>query len=49
MLVGAALLFILAAMAYRDKLERMFRIWHIKRIRRGRSSKSQDSPSTDLQ
>ncbi len=47
-LVGAALLFILAAMAYRDKLERMFRIWHIKRARRGRSSKSQDSPPPKL-
>lgn len=37
-LVGAALVFILAAMAYRDKLERIFRIWHIRRLRRNRGS-----------
>lgn len=36
LLVGAALLFILLAMAYRDKLESFFRIWHIKRARRNR-------------
>lgn len=37
-LVGVALLFILVAMAYRDKLERVFRLWHIKRARRYRGS-----------
>ncbi len=38
-LVGVALLFILAAMAYRDKLERLFRIWHIRKARKGRNSR----------
>ncbi|MEW6670013.1 MAG: TVP38/TMEM64 family protein [Thermodesulfobacteriota bacterium] len=33
-LVGVALVVILLAMAYRDKMERIFRFWHIKGVRK---------------
>lgn len=39
-LVGIALVAVLAGMAYRDKLERLFRLWHIKRIRKNKRSDS---------
>jgi uncharacterized membrane protein YdjX (TVP38/TMEM64 family) len=35
-LAGLALVFILLAMAYRDKLERVFRFWHLKNSRKKR-------------
>lgn len=36
-LVGVALVVILVAMAYKDKLERIFRFWHLKSVRRRRT------------
>lgn len=38
-LVGVALVFVLVALAYRDKLERLFRIWHLRSARRNRRPK----------
>jgi len=38
-LVGIALIVMLIAMAYRDKLERLFRIWHIIDYRKGKKEK----------
>jgi uncharacterized membrane protein YdjX (TVP38/TMEM64 family) len=44
-LVGIALIVVMIAMAYRDKLERLFRVWHIidyrkrKRIRQSKKDK----------
>ncbi|GER94407.1 TVP38/TMEM64 family protein [hot springs metagenome] len=39
-LVGIALVVVFIAMAYRDKLERIFRIWHIMDYKRKRAKKS---------
>lgn len=39
-LVGVALIVVFIAMAYRDKLERFFRIWHIMDYKRKRAKKS---------
>lgn len=39
-LVGVALVVVLIAMAYRDKLDRLFRIWHIKDYRRRKDKKT---------
>lgn len=39
-LVGVALVVVFIAMAYRDKLERLFRIWHIKDYKRRKIKKS---------
>lgn len=36
-LAGVAIVVVLLAMAYRDKLERLFRIWHITELRRKRN------------
>lgn len=33
-LTGVAILVVLIAMAFRDKLERLFRLWHVKQYRR---------------
>ncbi len=41
-LVGVALIVVFIAMAYRDKLERLFRIWHIKDYRRRKKAKQSD-------
>lgn len=41
-LVGVALIVVFIAMAYRDKLERIFRIWHIKDYRRRKKAKQSD-------
>jgi uncharacterized membrane protein YdjX (TVP38/TMEM64 family) len=38
-LVGVALIVVLAAMAYRDKMERIFRFWHIRSYRRKRAKR----------
>jgi uncharacterized membrane protein YdjX (TVP38/TMEM64 family) len=38
-LAGAALVLVLVAMAFRDKLERLFRLWHIRDYRRKRSQR----------
>lgn len=38
-LVGISLIVMLIAMAYRDKLERLFRIWHIIDYRKGKKEK----------
>lgn len=35
-LVGVALVVLFLAMAYRDKLERLFRLWHVREYRRKR-------------
>lgn len=35
-LVGVALVVLLVVMAYRDKLERLFRLWHVREYRRKR-------------
>jgi hypothetical protein len=37
-LIGVALICLLVAMAYKDKIERLFRLWHI-RSRRGKNPK----------
>ncbi len=39
-LVGCALLLVLVVMAYRDKLERLFRLWHIRDYRRKKMRRS---------
>lgn len=36
-LAGVAIVVVMLAMAYRDKLERLFRIWHITELRRKRN------------
>lgn len=41
-LVGVALIVVFIAMAYRDKLERLFRIWHIKDYRKRKKAKQSD-------
>jgi uncharacterized membrane protein YdjX (TVP38/TMEM64 family) len=41
-LLGVALICVLVAMAYKDKIERLFRLWHI-RSRRGRNAKRSHS------
>ncbi|MGQ9655936.1 MAG: hypothetical protein ACUVXD_17905, partial [Thermodesulfobacteriota bacterium] len=35
-LVGVALVVLLVVMAYRDKLERLFTLWHVREYRRNR-------------
>jgi uncharacterized membrane protein YdjX (TVP38/TMEM64 family) len=37
-LIGVVLTILLLALAYKDKLERVFRFWHLKNLRRRRSS-----------
>lgn len=44
-LAGIALIVIFVAMAYRDKLERLFRIWHIMDYRKRKKMKNQDKIS----
>ncbi|MDA8215951.1 MAG: VTT domain-containing protein [Nitrospiraceae bacterium] len=39
-LVGVALIVVFIAMAYKDKLERLFRIWHIMDYKRKKAKKS---------
>ena len=39
-LTGCALLLVLVVMAYRDKLERIFRLWHIRDYRRKKMRRS---------
>ncbi|MDI6728959.1 MAG: VTT domain-containing protein [Thermodesulfovibrionales bacterium] len=39
-LVGIALIVVFIAMAYRDKLERLFRIWHIMDYKRRKAKRS---------
>lgn len=39
-LVGVALVVVFIAMAYRDKIERFFRIWHIRDYKRKKSKKT---------
>lgn len=41
-LVGVALVVVLLAMAYKDKLERLFRIWHLRSLRRKKKEVSSD-------
>lgn len=40
-LVGVALVVVFIAMAYRDKLERLFRIWHIKDYRKRKAKRKE--------
>lgn len=42
-LVGATVVVILVAMAYKDKLERIFRFWHLKSLRKRRTKISNHS------
>ncbi len=54
LLVGVALVVVFVAMAYRDKLEKLFRLWHVREYRRkrmkrrvgprGKASDKADSP-----
>lgn len=39
-LAGVALIVILAAYAYKDKLERFFRVWHIREYKRKKAKKA---------
>jgi uncharacterized membrane protein YdjX (TVP38/TMEM64 family) len=39
-LVGIALIVVFIAMAYRDKLERLFRIWHVMDYKRRKAKRS---------
>ena len=41
LLFGVALVVVLLAMAYRDKLERWFRIWHVSEYKRKKANRSQ--------
>lgn len=41
-LTGVAVLVVLVAMAYRDKIERMFRIWHINDYRKKKAKKGRE-------
>lgn len=41
-LTGVAVVVVLIAMAYRDKIERMFRIWHIRDYRKKKSKKGRN-------
>ena len=44
-LVGIALIVVFIAMAYRDKLERLFRIWHIMDYKRRKAKRSDKKDS----
>ncbi|MEK6672560.1 MAG: TVP38/TMEM64 family protein [Nitrospirota bacterium] len=39
-LVGVAIIVVFMAMAYRDKIERVFRLWHIRSYRKKKENKS---------
>jgi uncharacterized membrane protein YdjX (TVP38/TMEM64 family) len=42
-LTGAALIVILIALAYRDKLERLFRMWHISQYRKKKAKRNKQN------
>jgi uncharacterized membrane protein YdjX (TVP38/TMEM64 family) len=44
-LVGVALIVVFIVMAYKDKLERLFRLWHINEYKRRKAKKHNDSKS----
>lgn len=44
-LVGIAVVVVLVAMAYRDKLDRLFRMWHIKGYRRKKAKRLEGKES----
>lgn len=43
LLTGVALVVVLVAMAYRDKIERMFRVWHVQDYRRRKAKRQRES------
>lgn len=45
-LTGIALIVVLIAMAYRDKIERLFRIWHIKGYKRKKAKRIKMNKTT---
>jgi uncharacterized membrane protein YdjX (TVP38/TMEM64 family) len=48
-LVGVALVVLFLAMAYRDKLERLFRLWHVREYRRKRMKRKSGPPEKTLE
>lgn len=48
-LVGVALVVLFLAMAYRDKLERLFRLWHVREYRRKRIKRKSGPPGKTLE
>jgi uncharacterized membrane protein YdjX (TVP38/TMEM64 family) len=42
LLTGVAVIVVLAAMAYRDKMERMFRLWHIRDYKKRKAKRAKN-------